>query len=100
MQNSENFKGLILLGSYIEDRHLNPNPEAFPVPVLTLIGTLDGLVLGRLRREAEVASLHESEFPNQFPVLAVDKATHAQIASGKIKIIHPNSIIFLEVRFR
>ncbi len=85
-------KGQILMGSFLDKWYLsNLNDQGqtiieFPVPTLTIGGTLDGLA--RITRIAaafwyqQINPSHQSDLEN-FPVVAIDWATHMQFASGK-----------------
>ena len=97
---------MILFGSYLPDP-LNVTSNLFPVPVLAAIGSLvienyipqylsikkkcsfnpqDGIAVSYARRESDESALAESEGGSEaagkYPVLVVEGANHAQVASG------------------
>ena len=88
----ERAKGQILMGSFLDKWYLSDlNDQGqtiieFPVPTLTIGGTLDGLA--RITRIA-AAFWYQQINPSQksdldrFPVVAIDGATHMQFASGE-----------------
>ncbi|NEO75995.1 HXXEE domain-containing protein [Moorena sp. SIO4G3] len=87
----ERAKGLILTGSFLGKWNLSNLDNnghtiiCYPVPVLTIGGTLDGLA--RITRIAaaywyQQENPSESSDPDNFPVVTIDQATHMQFASG------------------
>ncbi|WP_323311959.1 hypothetical protein [Anabaena cylindrica] len=85
-------KGQILMGSFLEKGYVSKLNEAgqtviqYPVPTLTIGGTLDGLA--RITRIAtgfwyQQSNASELTAIENFPVVAIDGATHMQFASGK-----------------
>ncbi len=85
-------KGQILMGSFLNKWYLSDLNDRgqtiiqFPVPTLTIGGTLDGLA--RITRIAaafwyqQINPSQQSDLEN-FPVVAIDWATHMQFASGE-----------------
>jgi len=74
-------EGIILLGSYLPDL-FGDESNAFPVPVLTAVGELDGLTLSYVYREWK-ESAAAGGF-GDYPVYVIDDANHGQVASGEI----------------
>jgi hypothetical protein len=75
--------GIILLGSYLPDL-FGDHTNSFPVPVLTVIGELDGAGISYALREwleSEDAELSQSS-PGRYPVQVIDDCNHGQVASG------------------
>jgi len=77
----DNIMGLILFGSYLPD--LPSTNNTFPVPVLSAVGTLDGLTLSIAFREYQESQKY-NETRHDDPVLLVDDANHGQVASGDL----------------
>lgn len=88
----EKAAGLILTGSFLGKWNLNNLDDqgktivCYPIPVLTIGGTLDGLA--RITRIAaaywyQQANASEGSDSKRFPVVAIDRATHMQFASGE-----------------
>ncbi len=91
----ERAKGLILTGSFLGKWNLSNLDNhgrtviCYPVPVLTIGGTLDGLArITRIAAAYWYQQINPSENknknsdPDNFPVVTIDKATHMQFASG------------------
>ncbi|MEH2270518.1 MAG: hypothetical protein V7K68_19245 [Nostoc sp.] len=88
----ERAKGQILMGSFLDKEYLSKLNDVgktviqYPVPTLTIGGTLDGLA--RITRIAtgfwyqQINSSEPTDIVN-FPVVAIDGATHMQFASGE-----------------
>jgi|GEM_PF-3254001 len=85
-------KGQILMGSFLGKWYLsNLNDQGetiiqYPVPTLTIAGTLDGLA--RITRIAvaywyQQINTSDSTDKDNFPVIAIDGANHMQFASGE-----------------
>lgn len=83
--NPEKAEGIILLGSYLPDL-FGDHSNTFPVPVLTAVGELDGMTLSYVYREyLESKDAEESlGAPGRYPVVVIEDANHAQVASGEI----------------
>jgi len=77
----DNIMGLILFGSYLPD--LPSTNNTFPVPVLSAVGTLDGLTLSIAFREYQESQKY-NETRHDDPVLLVDDVNHGQVASGDL----------------
>ncbi|MBU6354242.1 MAG: alpha/beta hydrolase [Cyanobacteria bacterium REEB498] len=84
--------GQVLLGSFLGRWNLNRlDPQGrtlidFPLPTLTVAGTLDGLA--RMSRMAIASWLQGSNAapqsrPDRFPVVTIEGASHMQFASGE-----------------
>ncbi|MBE7383934.1 MAG: hypothetical protein F6J95_021270 [Leptolyngbya sp. SIO1E4] len=85
-------KGQILMGSFLDKSYLSSLDDKgrtiinYPVSTLTIGGTLDGLA--RITRIAaafwyqQINSSQPTDIEN-FPVVAIDGASHMQFASGK-----------------
>ncbi|MHC5613460.1 MAG: alpha/beta hydrolase family protein [Nostoc sp.] len=88
----ERGKGQILMGSFLEKGYVSKLNEAgqnviqYIVPTLTIGGTLDGLArITRIATGFWYQQLNASKLINieNFPVVAIDGATHMQFASGE-----------------
>lgn len=85
-------KGQILMGSFLSRSYFSKMNEEgnnildYPIPTLTIGGTLDGLA--RITRIASAfwyqqINLAKSTDVENFPVVVIDGATHMQFASGE-----------------
>merc|ERR1712223_401634 len=79
----ENIMGLVLFGSYLPD--LPSTNNTFPVPVVSAVGTLDGLTLSIAFREYQESQRY-NETRQDDPVLLVEDANHGQVASGELPV--------------
>ncbi|ASC70601.1 hypothetical protein XM38_015410 [Halomicronema hongdechloris C2206] len=84
-------KGQILMGSFLGKWNLSKLDEAgktiidYPVPTLTIGGTLDGLArITRIAAAFWYQQINSSQPTDQqnFPVVTIDGASHMQFASG------------------
>ena len=84
-ENPEKAAGIILLGSYLPDL-FGDHSNAFPVPVLTAVGELDGLTLSYVYREwlESIEAGSASGTIGRYPVYVIDDANHGRVASGNI----------------
>lgn len=82
-KNTQRCKGLILTGGFIARSNYLPKFK-FPVPTLTMGGSLDGLA--RVTRTVAEAYYHQVKRGAQgreFPVVVIEGMNHAQWAAGK-----------------
>ena len=82
--------GLVMFGTYLPDLSAaagddGDDDNAFPVPVLTAVGSLDGGVMPYVRREIEESQLAEDALgvDGRYPVLVIDRVNHAQVFGGE-----------------
>merc|ERR1719322_2040164 len=81
----ERAAGIILVGSYLPDL-FGDQSNQFPVPVLTVVGELDGLTISYVYREWIESMIAEDALgvEDKYPVVVIDDANHGQVASGDI----------------
>jgi hypothetical protein len=77
----DSIMGLILFGSYLPD--IPSTNNTFPVPVLSAVGTLDGLTMSIAYREYKESQKYNETNRND-PVLLVEDVNHGQVASGEL----------------
>jgi len=77
--------GILLIGSYLPDL-FGDQSNQFPVPVLTVVGELDGLTISYVYREWIESMIAEDAMgvEDRYPVVVIDDANHGQVASGDI----------------
>ena len=77
--------GIILVGSYLPDL-FGDTSNQFPMPVLTMVGELDGLTISYVLREYQESQAAEDAMgvEDRYPVVVIDDANHGQVASGEI----------------
>ena len=77
--------GIILIGSYLPDL-FGDTSNQFPVPVLTVVGELDGMTISYVYREYKesIAAEEAMGVEDRYPVVVIDDANHGQVASGDI----------------
>jgi len=89
---SQSVKGQILMGSFLGKWNLSKLDDTgktivdYPVPTLTIGGTLDGLArITRIAAAFWYQQLNSSQTIDKqnFPVVTIDGASHMQFASGK-----------------
>ena len=83
------YAGVVLMGAGLLRKYVNGTATQFPLPTLTMSGTLDGLY--RVTRQSEsyyhyVQHPPPGQAPIDFPVVVFEGMSHMQFASGPLPL--------------